>query len=451
MSQRSRVVRGAALAGAMALGASAAALDPQRFVAGWPIDAPAGAEVFDVPLTVEVYAAASNVEQLAVLDVNGAPLSFFRRSVAPPTSTEQRTVLEASPLYADGAARNGAVGVTTNANGTSVTVTPGAASSPAVAGFVLDARAIETAPVAIELDWRALPQPFLLDVSIEQSTNLSDWRGVGRASVAALLIGGAEARHARVPVRANAGGYYRVTANRAVADWHLLRAALVSAAAEAAVPLSVRVPTLAASARPADAAPGALYFDAGAALPVAAVTLGFAAGGGWVRAGVAASRSLDGPWTAVVYDELFYSLAFEGAQFASTPVMVGRQEARYWRIVPSAPLRDRSLDLTLLFPQEYLRVAAGAAPYLLAAGTLAEEAGPDATFSSVWSALTPVTGAVPLAVLGTRRELGGPAALVAPWVFPWRTAALWTVLAGGVLVVGTMAVRLAREMRSKPS
>jgi hypothetical protein len=55
---------------------------------------------------------------------------------------------------------------------------------------------------------------------------------------------------------------------------------------------------------------------------------------------------------------------------------------------------------------------------------------------------------VPLATLGARRELGGAAALVAPKVFPWRAAALSTVLVVGVLVVGAMAVRLAREMRS---
>lgn len=49
--------------------------------------------------------------------------------------------------------------------------------------------------------------------------------------------------------------------------------------------------------------------------------------------------------------------------------------------------------------------------------------------------------------LGARRELGGPAALVAPRQFPWR----WAALCGGVLVVGFMAVRLAREMHSQSS
>jgi hypothetical protein len=81
---------------------------------------------------------------------------------------------------------------------------------------------------------------------------------------------------------------------------------------------------------------------------------------------------------------------------------------------------------------------------------LADEAGPDATLASVWSALDRPVADVPAATLGQRRELGGAGALVAPRVFPWRTAALWAVLILGVLVVGTMAVRLAREMQ-KPS
>ena len=451
MSKRSAMLRTSIAAAGAALAASAAALDSQLFVAGWPIEAPAGAEVFDVSLTTEVYAAAESIEQLAILDANGEPQSFFRRGPAPPAApSERRVVLEASPLYAGAAGATPTVGVTTGPGGTSVTVTPGSASTPAIVGFVLDSRAVDTAPVAMELDWRALPQPFLLDVTVEQSTDLTSWSSVGRASVAALEIGGAEVRHARVPVRASAGGYYRITPRGTVADWHLLRAALViSTGAEPAAPSVVRVTPLAASLNPDTAPANALYFDAGGPLPVQSMTIAFAANDGWVRADVAASRSLEGPWAAVAYGELFYALSFEGRELASEPVRVGRQEARYWRIVPAGPLRGQQLELTLAFAEERLRVAArGSAPYLLAAGTLADEAGPDATLSSVWSALDAPALTVPLATLGARRELGGEAALVAPRIFPWRAAALWTVLIAGVLVVGTMAVRLAREMRS---
>ncbi len=452
MRTRTVSLRASVAAVGAALAATAAALDPSEFVAGWPIEAPSGAEIFDVPLTAEVYAAAASVEQLAILDANGEPQSFFRRGSPPAAPMEQRVVLEASPLYAGSAASTPTVGVATGAGGTSVTVAPGAASSPAIIGFVLDARAVEAVPVALELDWRALRQPFLLDVAVEQSTDLTNWHGVGAASVAALAIGGEEARHARVPVRASAGGYFRVTPRGAVADWHLLRATLVSTVGEPVAPSSIRVPPLAADALPGNALADVLYFDAGGPLPVASVTLAFDANGGWVRARVAASSSLEGPWTSVAYNELFYALSFAERAFANEPVMVGRQEARYWRIEPAAPLRGLEIELMLSVPQERLRVAArGDEPYLLAAGTLADLAGPDATLASVWSALELEAQPVPLAILGARRELGGPRALVAPREFPWRSVALWAVLAAGVLVVGVMAVRLAQEMPRQPS
>jgi hypothetical protein len=84
------------------------------------------------------------------------------------------------------------------------------------------------------------------------------------------------------------------------------------------------------------------------------------------------------------------------------------------------------------------------------AGTLAEDAGPDATFAAVWAEVAPTPRTVPIATLGAKRELGGEDARRASRPFPWRTAVLWGVLVGGVLVVGGMAVRLAREMKQKP-
>jgi hypothetical protein len=452
MSMRSLSLRAAAAIAGAALAAAAVALDPQEFVAGWPIEAPANAEVFDVPLTAEVYGALDNLTQLAILDATGEPQSFFRRIEPPAAPTERGVVLEASPLFVGGPAGAPSVGVTAGPGGTSVTVTPGEPGSPAITAFVLDARAVEAAPVALDLDWRALPQPFLLDVAVEQSADLTNWRSIGRASVAALSVGGADVRHVRVPVRASAGGYLRVTPSKTVAGWYLLRATLVSTAADAATPLRVQVAPLQEGAGADDGPRDALYFDAGGPLPVSAVTLSFGADDGWVRADVAAARSLDGPWIPIAYSELMYRLSFEGREFSSEPIKVTRYEARYWRVVPTAPARGMRLELALEFPQEMVRVAArGSAPYLLAAGTLAEDAGPDPTLASVWSALESPAPAVPLATLGARRELGGPAALVAAKPFPWRTISLWAVLIVGVLVVGTMAVRLAREMRSPTS
>jgi hypothetical protein len=322
-----------------------------------------------------------------------------------------------------------------------------------VSAFVVDARAVERASTAVELEWRALPQPFLLVVRVEQSDDLTSWRPVGRGSVAQLAVGGAEARHSRVAVNARAGGYLRIGWERNVADFYLEQVTLVSAETAEPSLLSVRLPALDRAPPPTrdqSNAPAPLYFDTGGPLPVAMATVRFVSGSGWLTADVAVADSLDGPWLPLSYQSLFYEVEYSETRFASTPIATGRIDKRYWRLAPAESIDRGRVELELRFPQELLRVAAnGAPPYLLAAGTRSTDAGPDATFAAVWRRLDPAPASA-RATLGTLRELGGAAALVEPVVFPWRTAALWAVLVFGVVAVALMAVRLAREMHDKP-
>jgi len=450
--------RAAALAVGLAMGAAAhAALDPSRFEVGWPLEVPAQGGYFDVALTPDVYRHAPTFEQLAVLDSRNEPMPFYRVAVDPPAGGEQRVALGVSPVYVSQTGASVAeLSVSTDDRRTNVTVTrPADGARTDVAAFVADARAVERAPTSIELEWRALPQPFLLDVRIEQSDDLARWRPVGRGSVAQLAVGGAEARHARVAVSARAGGYLRIGWERNVADFYLERVTLVSAETAEPSLQSARLRALdrapPPSRGPGAPAPAPLYFDAGGPVPVAAATVRFVAGSGWLTADVAVGDSLDGPWLPVAYGELFYEVDYSGTRFESPAVAVGRTEKRYWRIAPAEPVGRDRVELELRYGQELLRVAAnGAPPYLLAAGTRIAEAGPDATFAAVWRRLAP--GPAPArATLGPLRELGGGGALVVPVVFPWRTAALWIVLVAGVVAVAFMAVRLAREMHDKPS
>jgi hypothetical protein len=460
MSNRSnRFFRALARMGAAAVFAAgvagAAPLKLEQFVAGWPLDVAADQKVFDVALTSEVYRYAATSNELAVLDAFGNTMPFYRVSPAPVAATEQRVPLMPSPLYSmetpDGVAQ---LSVATADRQTNVTVTQGAGErEKEIVAFVIDARGVSATPVAFELDWRAQTEPFLLDVRIEQSRTLADWRLVGRASVAELRIGGADVLHKRVPVNASAGGYFRVTWANTLPDWYLERATLVSATVARVAPEMATVEPLAEIRSPLDAhpPPNALYFDAGGTLPVSSVTLDFADDNGWASGSVATASSLDGPWHAVAYSPLFYEIDYQGQRFASEPLEVGRRDARYWRIATAEPLARERVALRLQYPAEQLRVsAAGTAPYLLAAGTLAPQAGPDATFAAVWSELPPGS-APPRAALGPLRELGGVAALQVPYEFPWRVTLLWAVLGGGAFAVAWMAVRLARELKGPQS
>ena len=205
MSNRTASLRASVAAVAAALAATAAALDPKQFVAGWPIEAPADAEVFDVPLTAEVYAAAD--EHRAARGARCQRRAAVVLSPRPAAGRADRAARRARSVAAVRRRRGGAPerrchderGAARRSRSR-----PARRARPRSSGFVLDARAVETAPVALELDWRALPQPFLLDVGIEQSTDLTNWRSVG-----ASVRRGARDRRRRGAARARAGARER--------------------------------------------------------------------------------------------------------------------------------------------------------------------------------------------------------------------------------------------------
>jgi len=433
--------------------AAAAQLKPQQFEVGWPLDVPGDQKIFDVPLTPEVYRHAASANQVAVLDAAGNAMSFYRVVPPPASATEQRVALTPSPLYSQEAPDAIAqLSVATADRQTNVTVTRGAEEpGKQIVAFVVDARDVAARPVALELNWRPQAEPFLLEVRIEQSRTLTDWQLVGRASVAQLRIGGADVLHERVPVSASTGGYFRVTWADTVPQWYLAGVTVVSSTIARAQPEVASVGPLAdvprqSTQREPRPPANALYFDAGAILPVSSVTLDFTGGNGWASGSIATASALEGPWDTVAYGPLFYELDYQGQGFVSDPLVLGRREARYWRVTTAEPLARERVALRLEYPAETLRVSAeGRAPYLLVAGTFAKEAGPDATFAAVWSAM-PAPAAPARAALGESRVLGGATALQAPYVFPWRVTLLWLILSGGALAVGWMAVRLAREL-----
>lgn len=435
-----------ALAALLLASRTAVALAPEDFASGWPLELPADTGVFDVALTHEIYSEARALEQIAVLDRDGEPMPFYRAGEQPGSSRERRVTLGASPLYATSAAGGADIRVAADEDGARVTLTrPPGVEDAEIVGFVIDARDVGDAPAAIELDWRELDRPFLIGVTIEHSSTLEGWRPVGRGSIASLSIDGVSTRHARIAIAGRSGGYYRVGVARSVPDWQLTAATLIVAEQTAAAPQVARLTPV--EPAPVDALPGTVHFDAGGRLPVSGVTIDFPGRSGWAVASVAASDALEGPWRPIAPARLFYRIDFEGTTFTDTPVDVGRVEARYFRVSldPDAP--QRPLQLVLEYPTEYLRFSAdGAAPFMLVAGTLADGAGPDATFASVWSELERAGGAALPATAGARVELGGAAALEPPFVFPWRSALLVGVLTAAVLAVAWMALRLGRDL-----
>lgn len=430
-------------------GFASALLDPQQFVVGWKLELPSEQAFYDVPLTNEIYQYGRSLNELAVLDGNGNAMPFYCITIRSRAISEKSTTLGVSPIYVrqkDGSVAD--LSITTQGDKTDVVITRSADKEPEseVVAFIVDAREVTGTPTAIELEWIPLDRPFLMTVSIEHSDDLTQWRRVGGGSIASLEIEGTSVTHGRIDIAGSERGYYRLRWNRRVSDWQLERVVLTtSALTEMAtfdwIDLSAaRVPA-------EDTQENALYFDVGGSLPTMSVDLVFPAKNRWANASVYLGSSIDGPWRQLSTRRLFYDIEFEGERLTSEALGLHRVEARYWKVRFNSKTRTDGMQLRLEYPEERLRFAAnGEPPYLLVGGTLSDQAGPDTTFAAVMHELGPDMTKIATARLSARTVLGGSAALEIPTPFPWRTLYLWVALLAAVLIIGLMAIKLARDM-----
>jgi hypothetical protein len=450
MQNKRRIVQlGLALIVAASAGRAAAEVDPQRFVAGWPIEVTGEETFYDLLLTHEVYRYGRSIDEMAVLDANLEPMPFYRVAVASPAISEVRTSLGVSPIYVQQETEAGAdLAISLQGDRTDVRIKRPNDGAPeaAVAAFVIDARAVEHPPFAMELQWQPLEHPFLLNVTVEHSNDLSNWRWVGGGSVAALAIEDASLAHRNIEIAGRTGGYYRVTWSRPVDGWLLEKVDVITRSLTDQATFG-RVTLSALPGAPDDAPPNALYFDVGGALPVTGADFVMPSPNQWVQASIYAANSIDGPWRQVRAWRLFYDIEFEGERLLSEPVNLGRIEARFWRVLFGKDIAPDDVELRLEYPEERLRFSAtGEAPYQLVGGTLLAEVGPDPTLAAVMKALSADESKIATVRLGRRINLGGPGVLEIPTEFPWRTVYLWVALFAAAALVGFMALKLARDM-----
>lgn len=427
------------------------ALTLEQFVAGWPIELRGNEAFYEVPLTSEQYAYAGTLDHLAILDATGDPMPFYRAETASPDPTDLRVRLGVSPVYR-ALDRDPQTQFDVDSNDLRARISvaaPREGTVPEIVAYVADARDVEQTITAIELDWQALDRPFLLNVRIEHSQNLTDWRTVGRGSIAALAIEDMLVSHGRIPISAVEKGFYRITWGSGVTGF-MLEGVELSARVPGPNPVPRTLELSPMSPPPVGAAGEVLYFDAGGILPTQSVRPVLVSPNRWIRARIESSTSIETAWRPHTGHQLFYRIGVGERELASSSVMLGRVEARYWRVVLDGSAPPPDFRLQLKYPAETLRFAAqGTPPYMLVAGTLVEDAGPDRTLEAVLRQLEEDSVTIGAAELGARRLLGGDAALATPFRFPWRTALLWATLGFGVLIASWMAVRLARDLYAR--
>ncbi len=449
--------RGAEVAPGTSVGAN---LRPEDFARGMAIaiEAGAGSPAWRVSLPIEVYRALVRADRadLRVFNERGEVVPYqLRRPQAPSAVTGAFVSLPLFALQGDPAQALRDVRVRIESAGASVSVaapaSTDAAGAPPVTAYIVDARALKMPLDAFELRWAATDTQFAGRLVLEASDDLGNWRSVSAGSIANLAAGAARLVENRLELPATQSRYWRLTWSGAAAPFAL---AGVGARPAGAAPEVARISTTATGA-PVPGRPGEYQFDLGTALPVDRVNVVLP------EANTVAQVSLDtrpapsDPWSPLLADLALYRLTSEGRELRNAAREIDPTPRRYWQLrVPPAAAAFAVAPpvLEAAWPaDEIWFVARGQGPFLLAYGSAtADAAGTPLDAMLAVARQGDVSGriSVAAATLGPEQVLGGDARRVPPPPpFPWRSAILWAVLAGGVLALGAMAWRLMRETR----
>ena len=334
------------------------------------------------------------------------------------------------------------------ANAPAAGVAPAAEAAP-VASYLVDARNMQGALEAFVLRWPPSAAQFVGRLELEASDDLDAWRRVGGGTIANLAAGEARLIENRLEIVPTRARYWRL-------GWAGTPAPFVFEAlqAEPAGPRSALArATHRIVAQPVAARAGEFTVDLGLRLPVDRVNVVLPEANTVARATLSVRDDAAQPWTPLIADLPLYRLQVEGRELQNASRELPTTPSRWWRIELSPPgVLDGATPPQLEVawpPHELWFVARGPGPYLLTWGSATAQPA-EVTLDAILPTTDGTVGearvAVATAALGARRTLGGePRRVASPPPFPWRSALLWAVLALGVLVLGVMAWKLARE------
>jgi hypothetical protein len=330
---------------------------------------------------------------------------------------------------------------------------PRSGGEATISAYLFDAAQVPGPIDALTFAWSPDAPDFSVSVQLESSEDLTNWQTViARAPLAQLRHGGEVFESRRVTMPPTRAHYWRLRGQPGVSLPVLDGVSASRVADSVAV---ARQLTEVAGQHLAGSA-GEYLFDLEAQVPVDRLEMLLPDVNTVARVEYFARRSAGEAWRSVARTPV-YRLRSSGDELRSPPLAIAPEASRYWRVVVDPRgggigIGEPKLRVGWL-AHRVLFVTRGPAPFELVYGSaLAESADvalEDLLPGRAAQGESTIELDLPVATVGAPHLAGGLEQLRSPSPpTAWRKILLWAALLAGLLALGVMAWRLARQMRA---
>lgn len=436
---------------------SARPLQTDDFAYGIPLQVDGDGAIYSLPLPATVYRHAwdASLADVRVFNSHGEEVPHLLQRAADKRLLTPRRIevpLYPIPTQKNQPESNEQLHISIGDDGTLIDYYGGALPlTGAGAGeyYLIDASAADIAVERLYLEWDAVTEPLLAQVSVSGSDDLNHWQPLlEKQTIASLQHQGFKLEQHSLVLPGSRVKYYRIHWPPGSRGIPLRKVAL------GLRPQQELMPGEQATLLPQGEMEGeGIYqFDLGGYFPVSSVQLVMPQRNSVVQARLFSRSNDKEPWQ-LRHQGLFYDLEQEGHRLRNEAVILPPLSHAQWRLEVAQSgggLGGGMPQLVLGWhPQRLLFIARGEMPFTLAFGRRDTETShlPIDPLLRRFNADGAESGMIKSAAAGEWFELGGPSRLApAPAPLPWQKWLLWAVLLLGVAVLGLMARSLYRQM-----
>jgi hypothetical protein len=426
----------------------------EQFAYAIPLDVPAASPVVTLALPTAVYrdCVDAGLRDLRVINGAGEVVPYaLRRTPASTRGAAKAARVPLFPMRGDAAQAAPALQLSIVDGRTQLEVQGAGAGAPPIDTWLMDTRSIDTPIESFTWEWAPDAPDFSLNLRIDASDDLENWRTIeASAPLARLRHAGEIFERRTVAFRPTSAKFWRASASGA-GDLPVLTAASAMPVV-GDVPVERQFAEVAGAPQPGQ--PAEYLFDLGAQLPVESVQLELPDINTVAEVEYFARRTATDEWRPVARGAV-YRLQGAGGELNSPALPAGGDARRLWRVKVDPRGGGIGQGIPRLragwLADQVVFVTRGGGPFELLYGSYAAPAA-ELALGSLLPARDAASfdaASLPTAQAGAPEEAGGVELLEPPPPErPWRAWVLWATLLAGVATLGALAWSLARQMRT---